>query len=75
MAYVQYDEVDDSIVVLTTSVDPEFRGRGIAADLIADVLDDLRERNRPITVRCPVVAAFMAGNSQYADLLDRNTPG
>jgi predicted GNAT family acetyltransferase len=74
MASLRYDEVDGRIVVLTTTVLPEFRGRGIAADLIADALDELRERGLRITVRCPVVAAFMAGNPQYSDLLVAEEP-
>ena len=69
LASIRNDEVDGRVVA------PEFRGRGIAADLIADALDDLRERGRRITVRCPVVAAFIAGNPQYADLLDPEHPG
>lgn len=75
LASIRYDEVDGRIVVLTTAVVPEFRGRGIAADLIADTLDDLRERGRRITVLCPVVAAFIVGNPQYANLLDPEHPG
>ena len=74
VASIRYDEVDGRIVVQTTTVEPEFRGRGIATDLIADALDDLRERGMPVTVRCPVVAAFIAGNPQYADLLDAQHP-
>jgi predicted GNAT family acetyltransferase len=70
LATVRYNEVDGHTVVLTTSVAPEFRGRGIAADLIADALDDLRERNQRITVRCPVVAAFIDANPQYRELVD-----
>jgi predicted GNAT family acetyltransferase len=70
VANIRYDEVDGRIVVLTTTVEPEFRGRGIATNLIADALDDLRARRMPLTVRCPVVTAFIASNAQYADLLD-----
>lgn len=69
IASLRYELVDGRIIVLTTTVSPEFRGRGIAADLIADALDDLRERGLRIIVRCPVVAAFIARNGQYADLL------
>ena len=75
VANLRYDEVDGRIVVLTTTVVPEFRGRGIATDLIADALDDIRERGRRVTVRCPVVAAFMAGNPQFTDLIDSEHPG
>ena len=69
IASFRYDVVGGRIIVLTTTVVPEFRGRGIAADLIADALDDLRELGLQITVRCPVVAAFIAENPQYADLI------
>lgn len=68
VANVLFEERDDRVVVLTTNVLPEFRGRGIAIALIADTLDDLRARSLPLTVRCPVVAAFIASNSQYQDL-------
>lgn len=61
--------------MITTNVVPEFRGRGIATELIADALDDIRERGRRVTVLCPVVAAFMEGNPQYADLIDPEHPG
>lgn len=69
IASFRYDVVGGRIVVLTTTVAPEFRGRGIADDLIADALDDIRGRGLRITVRCPVVAAFIAEHPQYADLL------
>ena len=75
VANIRFDEEDGRITLITTTVVPEFRGRGIATDLIADALDDLRERGEPITVLCPVVAAFMRSNSQYADLLDPEQPG
>ncbi|MGW9629613.1 GNAT family N-acetyltransferase [Agromyces sp. NPDC055520] len=74
LASLRYDEVDDRTVVLTMTVLPEFRGRGIADELIANALDDIRDHGRRVTVRCPVVAAFMAGNPQFSDLLDEGRP-
>ncbi|WP_308798195.1 GNAT family N-acetyltransferase [Agromyces silvae] len=68
VANLRFVEEDGRVVVLTTTVLPEFRGRGIASALIAVSLDDLRGRGVPLTVRCPVVAAFIASNSQYQDL-------
>ena len=70
IATLRYDEVDGRVIVLTTAVVPDFRGRGIAADLVADALDDIRDRGLRVTVLCPVVAAFMAQNQQYSDLID-----
>jgi predicted GNAT family acetyltransferase len=59
---------DDGITLLATTVVPEFRGRGLASDLIADALDDVRTRGKRVTVYCPVVNAFMTNNQQYSDL-------
>lgn len=75
VASLRYDEEGDGVILLTTTVVPEFRGRGIATDLIADALDDIREWGKQLTVRCRVVAAFIAGNPQYADLADPARPG
>jgi predicted GNAT family acetyltransferase len=69
IASFHYDIVGGRIIVLTTTVASEFRGRGIAPDLIADALDDLRGLGMPFTVRCPVVSEFIARNPQYADLI------
>lgn len=75
IASFRYAFVNSRIIVLTTTVVPEFRGRGIAADLIADALDDIREQGLRITVRCPVVAAFIAENLQFADLIAPEADG
>ncbi|KQX07688.1 MULTISPECIES: GNAT family N-acetyltransferase [unclassified Leifsonia] len=69
IATLRYDIVDGRMVLLATTVEPEFRGRGIASDLIADALDDIRVRGMKVTVRCPVVAAFIAENGQFADVV------
>lgn len=69
VAALRYAETDRRVVVLTTTVAPEFRGRGIATDLIADALDDLRTRVGRVSVTCPVVGAFMTANPQFAELL------
>ncbi|MBM7503692.1 GNAT family N-acetyltransferase [Agromyces aurantiacus] len=70
VAELRYTETGGRVVVRRTTVVPEFRGRGIATDLIADALDDLRRRVGRVSVECPLVAAFMTANPQYADLLD-----
>jgi len=66
---------DDRLVLLAVSVFPEFRGRGIAADLIRQVLDDVRAQGRTVTNFCPVVRTFIERNPGYADLVDAAHPG
>ncbi|MCP2032575.1 putative GNAT family acetyltransferase [Okibacterium sp. HSC-33S16] len=70
IATLRFAVEDDRIDVLATTVDPAFRGRGLAADLIADALDDIRSQGRHIRVYCGVVAAFITRYPQYADLVD-----
>ena len=75
IASIHYDEVEGRVVVLKTTVVPEFRGRGIAEQLAAYALDDIRARGMHVTVYCPFVTTFMKGNRQFADLLDPQYPG
>lgn len=66
---------DDRLVLLATSVLPEFRDQGVATELIRRVLDDVRARNRTVTAMCPIVRAFIERNPEYADLIDPTHPG
>lgn len=74
IATLPYQNADDRIVLLTTTVLPPFRGRGIAEELIAYALDDIREQGVRITVLCPVVRAFIAEHPEYSDLVDPDRP-
>jgi predicted GNAT family acetyltransferase len=66
---------DDRVVLLATSVFPEFRKQGVATELTRRVLDDVRAHGKTVTVMCPVVHAFIEHNPEYADLIDPNYPG
>jgi predicted GNAT family acetyltransferase len=66
---------DDRLVLLATSVFPEFRKQGIATELIRRVLDDLRTQGKAVTVMCPIVHTFIEHNPEYADLIDPKHPG
>jgi predicted GNAT family acetyltransferase len=66
---------DDRLVLLATSVFPEFRRRGIATELIRRVLDDVRAQGKTVTVTCPVVQTFIERNPEYGPLVDPKYPG
>lgn len=66
---------DDRLVLLATSVFPEFRKQGIATELIRRVLDDVRTQGKTVTVMCPIVHTFIEHNPEYADLIDPKHPG
>ena len=66
---------EDRLVLLATSVFPEFRKQGIATELIRRVLDDVRAQGKTVTIMCPIVRTFIEHNAEYADLIDRKHPG
>ncbi|MEU6370934.1 GNAT family N-acetyltransferase [Streptomyces sp. NPDC046931] len=66
---------DDRLVLMATSVLPEYRRQGVATELIRRVLDDVRSRGMTITITCPIVRTFIEHNPEYADLIDPSTQG
>lgn len=76
IAGLTYDVADgDRLVLLATSVSPEFRKQGIATQLIRRVLDDVRTRGKTVTIMCPIVRTFIDHNPEYAGLIDPKHPG
>jgi predicted GNAT family acetyltransferase len=65
---------DDRLVLLATSVFPEFRKQGVATELIRRVLYDVRAQGKTVTIRCPIVHTFVEHNPEYADLIDPKHP-
>lgn len=71
-----FDIADEKRVVLVAAaVFPDYRGQGVATELIREVLDDLRSRGNTVTILCPIVWAFVDRNPEYRDLLDPSLPG
>ncbi|MEV4807266.1 GNAT family N-acetyltransferase [Nonomuraea sp. NPDC049421] len=66
---------DDRLVLLATSVIPEYRRQGIGTELIRRVLDDVRTQGKTVTIMCPVVRAFIDRNPEYTGLVDPEHPG
>lgn len=62
-------------VLVAAAVYPEYRGQGVATELIRRVLDDIRTRGDTITVVCPIVRTFIDRNPEYGDLVDSALPG
>jgi predicted GNAT family acetyltransferase len=70
-----YNVAGDRLVLLATSVFPEFRNQGIATELIRHVLDEVRAQGKTVTIFCPIVRTFIEHNPEYADLVDPEHPG
>lgn len=75
IAELSYRFVGGRVVLLKVWVDPAARHNRVATELIARVLDEVRESGKKITVICPVVGEFIARHAQYLDLIDKVHPG
>ncbi|MFW6690666.1 GNAT family N-acetyltransferase [Streptomyces sp. MAR4 CNX-425] len=75
IAELTYRFVGGRVVLLSVWVDHAFRNHRVATELVARVLDEIRESGKKITVICPVVGEFIAHHPAYLDLLDEVHPG
>jgi predicted GNAT family acetyltransferase len=57
------------VVIPHTETSPAYGGRGLASQLVRYCLDDIRAQGLTVEPACPFVAAFIAKNREYADLL------
>lgn len=63
------------VVLLSTWVDHAYRNHRVVTELVARVLDEIRESGKKITVICPVVGEFIARDPEFLDLIDKVHPG
>ena len=76
--FVRYRRSGNMITFIHTQADQKFRGRGVAARLVAASLDDARKQGLDVLPFCPFVRDWLAGHPEYADLIpapDRATFG
>jgi predicted GNAT family acetyltransferase len=67
--FTQAEEDGEVVVLPHTVVFEQFEGQGLAGELVAGALDDIRVRGKKIVAQCPYVARFVEKHSDYADLL------
>jgi len=67
IAELIYEEHDDYYDVTSTFTDPEYRNRGLARDLVDEIVEMARENGKKIQPTCPYVAAAIKGDS-YDDV-------
>ena len=65
----EYRPMPDHVVMHHTFTDTAFRGRGIAALVVAGALDDLRIRKLGVVPSCWYVAEFIESHPEYRNLL------
>ena len=66
-----YTVRDGVVTVPHVETDPAHRGQGFAAELMAGLLDELRERGQTIRPLCPYAAAYVREHPEVQDLVAR----
>ena len=66
--YADYAVAGNIVVLPHTVVDPAFRGRGLAAQLVRHALDDIRRRGLLVDPQCSYVARFINAHREYGAL-------
>ncbi|MGW0828140.1 GNAT family N-acetyltransferase [Streptomyces sp. NPDC002845] len=61
-------------VFFHTEIDDAFAGQGLAAPLVQQALEDVRESGKRIVPVCPYVAKFLKRHAEFADITDPVTP-
>ena len=68
-ATLEYELVEDAIVLSNTAVPAEAEGRGLGGRLVRAALDHARERRLIVVPRCRFVRAWIRRHPEYRDLL------
>ena len=69
---ITYSLADSNMIVIDrTFVNDDYRGQGIAAQLVDRVVEMAREENKKIIPRCPFAKGLLERNSSlYADVIE-----
>ena len=67
--YTMFTLDGDVAIMPHTKIDPEYKGHGLATELIGAALDDLRERGMTVVPRCPFVRDFVEKHPEYQDII------
>jgi predicted GNAT family acetyltransferase len=68
-AFMNYRLAGNVMTLDHTETPAAARGRGIASQLVAGVLDETRRRGLKIVPRCPFVSAYLAKHPEFRDVL------
>ena len=67
--YSAYELHGTQIAFMHTQIEERFAGQGLGASLVAQALDDIRQKGDSILPYCPFVRSFIASHPAYLDLV------
>ncbi|HEY2947142.1 MAG TPA: GNAT family N-acetyltransferase [Micromonosporaceae bacterium] len=69
VGFAEYRRRPEAVVFIHTEVDPEYQGHGVAAQLAAGALDQVRSAGGKIIAQCPYIAAYLRKHPEQQDLV------
>jgi uncharacterized protein len=72
---IVYERQGSRTIFRHTIVESEYRGRGIATELVRRALEDLIAQGFTLTNYCGFVDSFITANPAYAKVVDQHQPG
>ncbi|WP_026917417.1 GNAT family N-acetyltransferase [Gordonia shandongensis] len=67
--YIDYTQDGDRIALTHTVIYERFGGRGLAAQLVKSVLDDVRAAGRTVVPVCTYVQKYIEKHPEYSDIV------
>jgi len=67
--FAAYHRRPGVIAFVHTEIDPRFEGQGLASQLIKTALSQARTEGAAVLPFCPFVRSYIAGHSDYLDLV------
>ena len=72
---IVYERRGSRMIFRHTIVEAEYRGRGIATELVRAALEDLIAQSLTLTNYCGFIDSFITANPGYARVADQHQPG
>ena len=73
-AVLNFRKTGNDVYAIHTYIPPEFRGRGIAANLVEALIEYCRKRGMKIYPACSYVSAYFEKRAELGDILSDSYP-
>jgi uncharacterized protein len=67
--FIEYRRRPGLIAFIHTLIDPRFEGQGLGSQLARTALSDARSDRLSVLPFCPFVRSYIAGHTEYLDLV------
>jgi predicted GNAT family acetyltransferase len=67
--FTEYRRRPELIAFIHTLIDPRFEGRGLGSQLVRTALTEARAHGLSTLPFCPFVRSYIAGHTEYLDLV------